>query len=83
MLSKFPKFEVNTQSPSPPQSTIQELTLQEKLMDLSRRLATATNDPDQRPTWLHWSDAWLLRDAISHIENIERQLKMVQSAVLK
>jgi hypothetical protein len=47
--------------------------MHEQLKDLLARLEQTLNDPESKPTWLHWSDVEVLNQAVATLVAYERR----------
>lgn len=56
--------------------------LETQLTDLQNRLLDALADDDWKPAWLHWSDVFVLKQAIEELtHNRDRLQKITQIAM--
>lgn len=55
--------------------------LVDRLQDLERRVSVRTNDPNERPVWVHWSDTQILRTAIDILKAQDQQIARVREAL--
>jgi hypothetical protein len=57
------------------------MKLDARLEDLAQRMAQRTSDPNERPTWLHWSDVEVLREARKMLDDQHQQIAHMRQAV--
>lgn len=55
--------------------------LLDRLQDLEQRISIRTSDPNERPVWVHWSDAQILNRAIEALKSQNGQIVRVRDAL--